>query len=189
MADTTFIDEETIIIASWANDINSFVYLATVVGTQIAHLQSDRKLFWISILGSSDVVYEVLDANSPGALYFRGFPFGGNAAVSSYPFLIDMKILCAGSGGWFVRSTQTYTYGLPSELRTLVAPVNYPRIDRYVRNESDASLTYIQGTEDPSPVPPAIPVGTIPMARINLYVGMTVVTQQDIIDERTPYII
>lgn len=189
MSDTTFTDEETTIIASWANDINDFVYRATAIGTQIAHLQSDRSLFWIDILGTSDIVYDVFSASSLGSLYFDGFPFGGNAAVFSYPYSIGMHIVCGGYGGWFVRSTQTYTSGLPNETRQLVAPVNYPRIDRYVRDEADASFTYIQGTEDPSPVPPAIPAGTIPMARVNLYVGMTEVTQQDIVDERTPYII
>lgn len=66
------------------------------------------------------------------------------------------------------------------------APVANPRIDRVYFDPYTATFTRIVGAEAVSPVPPTLPAGAYPIAQIYLIVGMTVIANTDIIDERSP---
>lgn len=67
---------------------------------------------------------------------------------------------------------------------TIAAPTTNPRIDRVVIDALTGDVGVVAGSEAASPIAPAIPVGKLPIARINLSVGMTQITNALITDER-----
>ena len=71
---------------------------------------------------------------------------------------------------------------------TLVAPVSNPRIDRLVIDAATGVYSVIAGVEAASPVAPAITMGKLPIARLAMTVGMTVIANAIITDERTSLI-
>ena len=69
---------------------------------------------------------------------------------------------------------------------TITAPSSNPRIDRVVLNAQTDAILVVQGTEAATPVSPLVPTGHLPLARIALVPGMTVITNAEITDERLP---
>jgi len=70
------------------------------------------------------------------------------------------------------------------------APAANPRIDRVVLDRTTGVASILAGTEDPAPTPPAITdTALIPLLRVNLYVGMTEITGDDITDERPAWVL
>lgn len=69
----------------------------------------------------------------------------------------------------------------------LIAPVSNSRIDRIVVDSEDGVYSVLTGTESASPVAPAIPNGKLPVCQISMTVGMTVIANSIITDERTTY--
>lgn len=67
---------------------------------------------------------------------------------------------------------------------TIAAPITNPRIDRVVVNASTGILSVVTGAESATPTPPAIPYGNFPIAKVNLNVSTTAITDADITDER-----
>jgi len=65
-----------------------------------------------------------------------------------------------------------------------VAPVANPRIDRIVMNRVTGAITVVAGAPAVTPVAPALPAGTLPLAQVSLTVGMTAITAAAILDER-----
>lgn len=68
-----------------------------------------------------------------------------------------------------------------------VAPIANPRIDRIALREVDALLVVLPGTENAVPVAPIYPLGFIPVAQVQLAVGVAALTNSMINDERTLY--
>lgn len=68
----------------------------------------------------------------------------------------------------------------------ITAPPSNPRIDRVVLNPLTDALLVVQGIEAASPVPPLVPVGYLPLAKIALTPAMTAITNAAITDERVP---
>jgi len=68
----------------------------------------------------------------------------------------------------------------------IAAPSTNPRIDRIVLNPQTDAILVVSGTEAASPVPPQIPAGHLPLARIALVPAMTAITNAAITDERLP---
>lgn len=64
------------------------------------------------------------------------------------------------------------------------APVSNPRIDRIVVDNAGV-VSVVTGAEAAAPVPPGIPAGRMPVARVLLAVGATAITNTMITDERT----
>lgn len=67
---------------------------------------------------------------------------------------------------------------------TITAPVTHPRIDRVVCNLITGTLSVITGSENVSPVAPAITAGNFPVAQIALATSTTIITNSLITDER-----
>lgn len=67
---------------------------------------------------------------------------------------------------------------------TITAPAANPRIDRVVIDGQTGVMSVVTGAEAGSPVPPAIPSGKLPVARIALTVGMGNIPNTAITDER-----
>jgi len=67
---------------------------------------------------------------------------------------------------------------------TIAAPSTNPRIDRVVLNPETGAVSVETGAEDPSPAPPAIPAGLLPIAQVALVTATTEITDADIADER-----
>lgn len=69
---------------------------------------------------------------------------------------------------------------------TVTAPSGNPRIDRVVLNPQTDALLVVQGIEATSPVPPQIPAGYLPLAKIALTPATMAITNAAITDERLP---
>ncbi len=67
---------------------------------------------------------------------------------------------------------------------TITAPTTDPRIDRVVIDDATGAVSVITGTEAPSPSPPAITTGKIPICQVALVVSQTTILNADITDER-----
>jgi hypothetical protein len=67
---------------------------------------------------------------------------------------------------------------------TIVAPASNPRIDRVVVDNLTGAISVVTGAESASPVAPAIPAGTSPIARVSLQSATTAITNSLIVDER-----
>ena len=67
---------------------------------------------------------------------------------------------------------------------TIAAPTTDPRIDRVVIDQATGVVSVITGSEAPSPVPPAITAGKVPIAQVSLIVSQTTIVNGDITDER-----
>lgn len=63
------------------------------------------------------------------------------------------------------------------------APVGNPRIDRIVLDPVSGTYSIVAGTPAASPVPPAIPIGKIPVCQIGLAVGQSSITNSSILNE------
>ena len=81
------------------------------------------------------------------------------------------------SGGVLVVQAQQTT-------AAIVAPVTDPRIDRVVIDENTGAVSVVAGVEAASPVASALPVGVMPCCQVALAVGMSVITNDLITDER-----
>ena len=64
------------------------------------------------------------------------------------------------------------------------APVSSPRIDRVVVDQATGIALVLAGVEAAVPVAPALPAGVVPVAQVRLAPGRSVITNEDIIDER-----
>lgn len=69
----------------------------------------------------------------------------------------------------------------------LIAPVTNSRIDRVVVDSENGVYSVLTGTEAATPVAPIIPNGKLPVCQISMTVGMTVIANSIITDERTTY--
>ncbi len=67
---------------------------------------------------------------------------------------------------------------------TITAPTVNPRIDRVVIDETTGAVSVITGAEAPSPSPPAITAGDVPICQVALIVSQTTIVNVDITDER-----
>lgn len=67
---------------------------------------------------------------------------------------------------------------------TITAPATNPRRDLIVIDTSTAAVSIITGSEAASPSDPALTSGKLPVGRINLTVGMTVIDDMDLDDLR-----
>lgn len=65
-----------------------------------------------------------------------------------------------------------------------VAPVSDSRIDRVVISRCNGIASIVQGSPSATPVAPAIPAGSWPIAQVLLDAATTVITNADITDER-----
>lgn len=72
----------------------------------------------------------------------------------------------------------------PQNTGTITAPVSHPRIDRVVIDQRTGALSVVTGVEATSPVPPAIPIGTCPVAQIALTTSTSAISDSLITDER-----
>ena len=66
----------------------------------------------------------------------------------------------------------------------ITAPTINPRIDRVVIDRASGAVSVVTGTEDPSPVAPAIIAGKVPIAQVALIVSQTEIVNADLTDER-----
>ena len=66
----------------------------------------------------------------------------------------------------------------------ITAPSGDPRIDRVVIDSASGAVSVETGTEDPTPTPPAIPAGKLPVAQVALVVSQAEIVNADITDER-----
>ncbi len=66
----------------------------------------------------------------------------------------------------------------------ITAPTTDPRIDRVVIDDATGAVSVITGSEAPSPSPPAITTGKIPICQVALVVSQTTILNADITDER-----
>jgi hypothetical protein len=66
----------------------------------------------------------------------------------------------------------------------LTVPSTDPRIDRVVVDQATGAASVIQGVEAASPVAPAIPAGSLPVAQVLLTPSTTAITNAMITDER-----
>ena len=64
------------------------------------------------------------------------------------------------------------------------APSAHPRIDRLYLDLNDRQIKRAVGAEADSAVAPSIPLGSYPIASVRLTVGMTAITNSDIVDDR-----
>lgn len=74
---------------------------------------------------------------------------------------------------------------IPAQITpTITAPTANPRIDRVVIDQNTGMLSVVTGTASATPLPPGLPAGTVPIARITLSPGATAITNAMIVDER-----
>ncbi len=66
----------------------------------------------------------------------------------------------------------------------ITAPSSDPRIDRIVIDQITGIVEVVTGSEAASPVPPAVPVGKLPIAQVSLLTSTTEITNTDLTDER-----
>jgi hypothetical protein len=67
---------------------------------------------------------------------------------------------------------------------SLSPPTTYGRIDRVVVDRMTGIVSVVTGTESTSPTPPSIPVGSVPIAQVELQPSMATITNDLITDER-----
>lgn len=92
----------------------------------------------------------------------------------------DMNVL-VHPGSIFVNNTLVTNV---QQIFLFTAPSSNPRIDRIVRDKLTGVASVVAGSESGSPTPPGIPAGKSPIAQVALAVGMTAITNANIIDER-----
>ncbi len=66
----------------------------------------------------------------------------------------------------------------------LAAASSQPRVDRIVVDCASGAVLVLAGTAAPTPAPPAIPTGRMPIAQVRVDPGTTVITNDKITDER-----
>jgi hypothetical protein len=93
----------------------------------------------------------------------------------------SMKV--AVDAGAILVSGQPVAIGAQST-GVLTAPLTNSRIDRVAIDYVTGAISVVTGTEAANPVPPAIPAGLSPVARIQLSVGMQAISNARIDDER-----
>lgn len=98
-----------------------------------------------------------------------------NGGMTSMTVTVD-------AGALFIGGTLTEVAQQTSG--TITAPTTNPRIDRVVIDRTTGALQIVTGTEAASPVAPAVPSGTLPIARIALATSTTAITNALITDER-----
>lgn len=81
----------------------------------------------------------------------------------------------------------TFSIDPPKTSSGITAPAAEPRIDRVVLNPITGDVDIVTGTEDPTPVPPAVPPSEVPLAQINLLPSTTEITD-DLIENEQPAI-
>ncbi|MCH8991941.1 MAG: hypothetical protein IIA44_09375 [Acidobacteria bacterium] len=84
----------------------------------------------------------------------------------------------------FVFDGATLTEVAAQNTGTITAPSTNPRIDRVVIDRATGAVSVVTGTEDPSPSPPAIGAGKVPIAQVSLVVSQTEIVNADLTDER-----
>jgi len=74
---------------------------------------------------------------------------------------------------------------VPAQITPAITPPTAnARIDRVVIDRNTGLVSVVTGTQSATPTPPALPDGTVPIARINLIPGATAITNAMIVDER-----
>ena len=71
------------------------------------------------------------------------------------------------------------------DTEVFVAPSANSRIDRVVVDAVDGLVSVVSGTEDPSPVPPAIPAGKLAVCQVAMETTTTAILNDMITDERS----
>lgn len=112
--------------------------------------------------------------------------FAPHASESGSPSAPDMTVTIDAGAllvGESLVSQNAQTSG------TITAPSGNPRRDLIVIDEKTAALSIVTGTEAASPSDPDLPDGKIPVGRIRLTVGMTVIDDMDIDDLRPIWLV
>jgi len=99
--------------------------------------------------------------------------------------LVDEGRAVHGDVALSFTSRETLTEVAAQDTVAFTAPTTDPRIDRVVIDQATGVHSVVVGTEDSTPTAPAIPAGTVPVARVSLVVGMTEIADADITDERS----
>jgi hypothetical protein len=141
-------------------------------------------LSWAENFGAAipaGIAFEVYES-TPGALndLFNSLSVaGGDFAVTQvYPAAMSVSV---ASGRIF--DGANYTEVAAQTLSGIPSPVVNPRIDLVVINQAGVA-SIIRGTEAASPVAPAIPAGSVPLARIILGVNQAIIVNGTLVDER-----
>lgn len=98
----------------------------------------------------------------------------------------DLTVRIDAGATWNV-DTKTRTAVAAQSTSALTAPTTNPRSDIVYLDESSGAVGVATGTENASPVDPAVPAGKFPVARINWTVGMTEITNADLDDLRVAF--
>lgn len=128
----------------------------------------------------------------------------GNAATPFIPTFVDSNFTVTSRIAWAFAPHEQITPNMTVRLEagavfngttlgevaaqntaTITAPSTNPRIDRIVVDQANGSVSVVTGTEAPSPTPPAIPAGKVPVAQVLLQTSSTAITNSTITDERT----
>jgi hypothetical protein len=83
-----------------------------------------------------------------------------------------------------VMNGQTLVEQGPQSTSPIIAPLTAPRIDRIVIDNASGAVSVVAGSEAPSPVPPAIPAGSSPVAQVLLATTASAITNSMLTDER-----
>lgn len=108
--------------------------------------------------------------------------FAGNFLVHAQS--VPNMTVIIDAGHIFLPSGPTLTETASSSTSTITAPSLLPRIDRVVADQTTGVISVVAGSENASPVAPAIPSGKMPLARIALQTSTTAITNAILTDER-----
>ncbi len=104
-------------------------------------------------------------------------------AFAPHDFPGNMRIRIV-AGAIFDGATLTEVAAQSTLAGEMDAPTTNPRIDRVVIDRATGAYSIITGTEDASPVPPAITGDVVPVAQVALVVSQSTIVNDDITDER-----
>lgn len=111
----------------------------------------------------------------------------GQVAAAFAPRESDVPAMTVTIDGGKIHNGIALLIVAPQVTTTFTAPTTNPRIDRVVINSSTGVYSIVTGAEAASPVAPDIPVDTVPVCQISMYVGQTEILNADITDERVSF--
>lgn len=185
MADTTFVDGETVIETEWLQDVNDFVYGAGHYGTNLTRAETVNAVYeallikpfiQYALTNSNNIDEFVTNLGMSPSLLFRPHPGAG---------AMDVDI---AAGRLYIKSSQTLVE-TNEQTVNFTAPTTNPRWDYIVIDDTTGTASIVAGTEDPSPSLPAIPAGKIPIASVYLEPSTTEITDGNISEQRTMFLV
>lgn len=108
-----------------------------------------------------------------------GTPFAVTELSPSSLRAMQVKV----AAGWLFDGV-TFTEITAQTSPLIAAPLSASRIDRLVASALTGAISVVGGTEAAVPAAPTIPVGSVPLARIALAVGVTRIGNSMLTDER-----